>query len=115
MAGLAYTPPAATEVNEVQVVTVDATSGSFKLSFGGQQTGAIAENAPAAAVQTALRALSSIGGANVAVSGSDGGPYTVTFQNDLGEQNVAQMTADSTLLAGGTHTATVTTTQQGSA
>src|SRR5262249_26022791 len=38
----------------------------------------------AAQLQTALLALPTIGPGNVSVTGSTGGPYTITFQNTLG-------------------------------
>jgi hypothetical protein len=95
---------AAVDTNEVQTVTITGspTGGTFTLTFGGQTTGAIAYNAAASAVQTALEALSTIGVGNVVVSGSAGGPYTVNFVNDLGNTNVAAMTASGASLTGGT-------------
>ncbi len=99
--------------NEVQVVTVsNATGGTFTLTFDGQTTSAIPYNASASAVQDALLALSAIGPDDVAVTGNDGGPWTVTFQGDLGNQDVPEMTADGTNLVGGT--VSVSTTVNGS-
>jgi hypothetical protein len=103
-------------VNEVQVVTVNGTpdGGTFTISFNGYTTGDLAHNAAASAVQTALRALTSIASTNVAVTGSNGGPYTVTFQGALAGTNVPKMTADGTDLTGGTSpTVTVSVTTQG--
>ncbi|WP_280319880.1 hypothetical protein [Nocardia wallacei] len=90
--------------NEAQTVTVTGspTGGTFTLTYSGQTTSAIAYNASASTVQTALAALSNIGAGNVAVTGSNGGPYTVTFQGTLGSKNVAQMTASGASLTGGT-------------
>lgn len=100
--------------NEVQSVTLtSATGGTFTLSFGGQTTAAIAFNAAASAVQTALEALSTIGAGNVAVTGAAGGPYTVTFQNALGATDVAQMTASGALLTGTSPSVAVATTTPG--
>jgi hypothetical protein len=59
------------------------TSGNFTLTYGGQTTANIAYNASSASVQSALAALSSIPSGDVAVSGSAGGPYTVTFSGIL--------------------------------
>jgi hypothetical protein len=93
-------------VAEVQTVTLaNATGGTFALTLGSETTGVIAYNASAAAVQSALEALPSVGAGKAVVSGSAGGPYTVTFDRALG--NVAQMTGDAALLTSGT-TATVT-------
>ena len=98
--------------NEVQTLTVDATGGTYTLSFGGQTTSALAFNASASTIQTALRGLSSIGGTNVAVTGS--GPYTITFSGSLANTDVALITADSTSLTGNTHTASLVETTKGS-
>lgn len=89
-------------VNEVQRVAITGapTGGSFTLTFRGQTTAAIAFNALAAAVQSALEALTTIGTGNVAVVGT--GPYDVTFQGALAGTDVPMMTADETGLTGGT-------------
>ncbi len=58
-------------------------SGTFTLSWGGDTTSALAYNASAATVQTALNALASIttaGGVTVSAS-ADGGPYQITWNN----------------------------------
>ncbi|WP_280441196.1 hypothetical protein [Nocardia brasiliensis] len=85
--GLLYTRQY-TPINETQLVTLTGSPTSFKLAYLGVQTPDIAANATAAAVQTALAALSSIGSGNVAVTGAAGGPYTVTLQGALaGQEN----------------------------
>lgn len=88
--------------NEQVTVTLvgSPTGGTFTLTFGGQTTSAIAYNAAASAVQTALEALSTIGNGNVIVTGSAGGPYTVEFVNDLGRQGVGAVTGDGSSLTG---------------
>ncbi|HET6914972.1 MAG TPA: hypothetical protein VFH56_02670 [Acidimicrobiales bacterium] len=106
-----------TQTDEVQSVTISGapTGGTFTLTFNGQTTAGIAYNAAASAVQSALVALGNIGTGNVAVTGSAGGPYTVTFQGTLAGTDVAQLTANSAGLTGGTTpTVTVATTTQGS-
>jgi hypothetical protein len=65
-------------------ITGTPTGGTFTLTFAGQTTSGIAYNAAAAAVQTALAALSTVGVGNVTVSGSAGGPYTISFSNVTG-------------------------------
>jgi hypothetical protein len=75
--------------NEVQVVTLTgATAGTFTLTYSGQTTGAIAYNASAAAVQTALQALSNIGAGTsgtyatqeLTINGAaTGGTFTLSF------------------------------------
>jgi hypothetical protein len=100
--------------NEVQHIAVDATSGTFTITYGAQTTGPIAYNATTAVVQAALEALSSVGQGGILVGGS-ASAYDLTFQGQLGYRNVAQVTTDSTLLVGNTHTATPTTTTAGAA
>lgn len=102
--------------DEVQTATITGTptGGTFTLSFNNAETGNIAYNASAAAVQTALEALTNVGSGNVAVTGSAGGPYTITFQNDLGGQNVAALVSDPALLTGGTNPdVVIATTNEG--
>jgi hypothetical protein len=108
-----YGPYTGDSTDEVQTVT-EGGSGltSFTLTLSGHTTGSIAAAAAAATVQAALEALTNVGAGNVAVSGSAGGPYTVTFQGDLANTNVAQMTATPT---GGTGTVTVATQTAGGA
>lgn len=90
---------------EIQVVTVsNASGGTFTLAGSDP----IAFDAAAAAVQTALEEI--FGAGLVTVTGNAGGPYTVTFDNSLG--NVAAMAVvDSTTGAG--HSVVVTTSNQG--
>lgn len=98
--------------SEVQTVTITGspTGGSFTLTYAGQTTSAIAYNAAATAVQSALRALSNMPESGVSVTGSAGGPYTVTFADGA---NVAQMTATSSLTGGTTPGVTVATSTEG--
>lgn len=98
--------------NEVWTVAVDATGGTYTLTYGGQTTSNIAFDASAATVQAALEALSNVEVGDVSVSLS-GTTYTITTAALLGGQNLTAPTADSTLLTGGTHTATVATPTQG--
>jgi hypothetical protein len=85
---------------EVQTVTISGspTGGTFTLTANGNTSSGIAYNATAATVQTAIRALGGLY-AGVTVSGSAGGPYTVTFPANA--YNVAQMTASGAGLTGG--------------
>lgn len=87
--------------NRVQVVTITGTptGGTFTLSGNGATTAAIAYNAAAATVQTAIRTL---GGpfTLATVSGSAGGPYTVTL--GVGAVSPSPLTGSGALLTGGT-------------
>lgn len=99
---------------EVQTVTITGspTGGTFTLTYAGQTTATIVYNAAAGAVQSALEALSNVEVGDVTVSGSAGGPYTLTFAAALG--NVPQVTANGAALTGGTTPGvTVATTTQG--
>lgn len=101
--------------SEVQTLTVNATAGTYTITYSGQTTSAIAFNAVAATVQSALEALSNIAPGDVIVSGGVGAggggtPYTLTWNAGLG--NVAQPTT-TTSLTGGTSTATFATTTPG--
>lgn len=112
--GSVLTSDSATD--EVQTVTVaDATGGTFTLTFSGQTTAAIAYNATAAAVTSALEALSNIGAGDVGV-GRSGSVYTISFMGALADTNVAQLTADDSSLTGeegDTPSVTVATTTGG--
>jgi Flp pilus assembly protein TadG len=90
--------PAVPATNEVQKVTVTQAGGTFTLTFNGQTTADIAFDDDAGTVQTELRNLNNIGNNDVAVTKSpnnntQAGTYTITFQNGLGGQDVAQLTA----------------------
>jgi hypothetical protein len=104
-----------TPTNEVQTVTITGTptGGTFTLTFNGRTTTAIAYNAASSAVQTALQALSSIGAGNATVTGSAGGPYTVTFTGGLAATNVPPMTATAALTGGTTPGVTIATPTPG--
>lgn len=104
--------------NEIQTVTITGapTGGTFTLTYSAQTTGAIAYNATASTVQTALEALSNIAPGDVAVGGGPGPgtAYTVTFTGTFAGTDVTQMTASGVGLTGGTTpTVTVTTTTAG--
>jgi hypothetical protein len=104
--------------NEQQTVTITGTptGGTFALTYAGATTSNLAFNAAASAVQTALEALVNVGSGNVVVTGGPGPgtPYVVTFQNALGRQNVAQMTAAHAFTGGTSPAIAVTTTTAGS-
>jgi hypothetical protein len=105
----------ASAVNEIQTVTITGTptGGTFTLSYKGQTTTAIAYNAAAAAVQAALQALSTIGSGNATVSGSAGGPYTVTFVGALAGINVDQLGAVGSFTGGSSPAVAVVTATPG--
>jgi hypothetical protein len=119
-------------VSAVQQIKIAATGGTFTLSLEGQTTVPIAYDATPASVEAALNALSSIAGngGSVSVTGGPGdelgsSPYIVTFGGTL--RGVPEekclfgtfgcepnLTAESALLSGGAHTATITQSTVGS-
>jgi hypothetical protein len=84
---------------------------SWTATFGGQTTTSLDDDATAAQVEAALEALSTIGEGNVSVTG-DGiaTGLTVTFQGDLADTNVGNITTTPT---GGTGTVVVAVTTAG--
>lgn len=97
--------------SEVQRVSLGgATGGTFTLAFGANTTAALAWNISAAALLTALTGLASIGVGNVLVTLVSAGLYEIKFINTLGQQNVASLVIDATLLTGGGATAVTTPT-----
>ncbi|MFI5778698.1 phage tail tube protein [Nocardia sp. NPDC051570] len=70
-----------------------STGGTFTVTVDGQSTPGIAYNATAAAVKTALEALSTVGAGKAEVTGSAGGPYTVNLPG-----TVSTVTASGTSL-----------------
>lgn len=104
--------------NEVQQIAVNATGGTYTVTYSGQTTSAIAYNASAATLLAALEALSNIpaGALKVTqtVSASPAFTYTIEFGGSLGETNVAAVTTNVGSLTGGTSSATVTTPTAGS-
>lgn len=106
--------PYAGRSSEVQTVAITGgpTGGSFTLTFSGQTTAAIAYNATAAVVKTALEALSNVAVGDVTTTGGalPGTGVVVTFGGAYSGIDVAQMTANSASLTGGTTPTVAVTT-----
>jgi NHL repeat-containing protein len=107
----------ASAVDERQRLVIDATSGTFSLTFDGVTTAPIPHGASAFQIDDFLDALSSIGGdANVAVTGGNQidserkSPFVITFQGALAATDLVQMTVDPSKLEG---SAKVTTLADG--
>lgn len=105
-----------TGINEVQTVTIaNAAGGTFTLTAdigGAQTTAAIAYNATAAAVKSALEALSNIGVDDITVNkavATDGTTwtYTITFINNLAATNITQLTSSAASLTSNASTGEV--------
>lgn len=105
--------------NERQTLTVTGapTGGDFTITFGDQTTDAIAYNALASAVQTALEALSNIGDGNVVVTGGPlpAYPLTIQFTGALGGENVAAITTTNSFTGGTSPDTTIATATGGEA
>lgn len=98
--------------NETQTLTRTSTGGTFKLTFDGVgPTTAIDASAAltASVIELALEALANIDPVDVAVTGSAGGPFTVTFGGRYASENVPLLVVDNTLATGGTMVATAGT------
>lgn len=108
--------PTGTPANEVQTITINATGGTFTISFDFEgksgTTSALAWNASAAVVQAALEALPGIGAGNVSVTLA-ALVYTITFQGDLAKANMPAVVTNAAGLTGGAGTAVQATTTQG--
>jgi|GEM_PF-6194374 len=94
------------------VTITGETGGTFTISVtaGGstQTTSGIAYNATASTVSNALAALSNVGSGNVSVTGSAGGPYTITFAGYVGWLGAVKVAVDGTSLTGSSPAATAT-------
>lgn len=101
--------------NEVETLTVTGapTGGTFTITFSGQTTAAIAYNATAAAVQTALEGLSNVNPGDITVTGDAGGPWTLTFGGQYLGEDVTQVTTTESFTGGTTPDITVATTTAG--
>jgi hypothetical protein len=92
-----------TPVNAVQTISSNgASAGTFTLTFGGQTTAPIAYTATAAAVQTALQALSSVGNGNLLVTGgpANSAALTVTAAGTLAGAKIPLLAPDLSGLTG---------------
>lgn len=98
--------------NEVQAITIDATGGTFTVTFDGQTTTAIAFGASAATLLAALEALSNVEPGDVEVT-KVGSVFSVRFVGQYAGIDIDPMTTDDALLTGGAATAVVTTTTPG--
>ena len=89
--------------DEVQTLTITGipTGGTFSLSYNGTVVAsAIPYNATGATLQTALESYFGVG--NITVTGSAGGPYTVTFTLLWGAMDVALLVLSTNAFTGGT-------------
>lgn len=100
-------------VTEVQTITFDTVpdGGAWKITYGGNESGELAFNANAAAVQTALRLLAGL--STVTVAGDYTTGLAVTMTGVVGDASALSVTSN-TLVTGATPvTPTVTETTKG--
>jgi hypothetical protein len=97
----AYLPQVPEDGQQLVTITGAPSGGTFTLGYEGTSGAALASNATATAVQTALRAIAAIGSSGVSVRGRPGGPYTATFQGTL-QTDAGPLTLDNNSLTGGT-------------
>lgn len=100
-------------VNEVQTVTLDATPevGTFTLTYDAETTAAIAYDADAAAITSALEATAAFETGDVSVDRT-GNVITITYQGGLAAMSLPEITADSSLKQDAS-TISVSVTQSG--
>lgn len=94
-------------VSVTTYTTANDANGNPVTTANTQTTAGVAYNASAATLQTAIRGLSNVGGTLATVTGSAGGPYTITFDASLGQVAVA---SDGTSLTGGSSPTATTAT-----
>ena len=89
--------------DEVQSIDITGspTGGTFRLAYGVYETGDIAYDADATAVQTAILATNGFESGEVAVTGSNPN-FSATFGGNKGKRNVDQFTLAENELTGGT-------------
>lgn len=102
--GLVFRHRVLANLYKVSTITISATGGTFTVSYKGQTTSALAYNASASTVQTAIQGLSTVGASNATVALS-GSVYTVTLADALAPYG--EITTDPASLTGGSQTAAV--------
>lgn len=105
-------------VSAVQSIAVDATGGTFTVTFEGGTTAAIKFNATPVEFEEALEVLPALDNNKFEVTGGPGNaghtkPYVITFKGGLANQPVGAITTGVGSLTGGAGTAAVTQTVAG--
>ena len=109
------TPLLSTGTSEVQALAITGTptGGTYTLTFNGETTAAIAYNAVAATIQTALINLAAFVTGDVVVTGTAPN-FTITFGGNYASTDVPLITTTSSLTGGTSPAVTVTLTTSGS-
>jgi hypothetical protein len=79
-------------------ITVDATDGTMVFDFDGAKTAPLDHDVSTAALQVALRALATINGTHVTVTGSAGTSYVLDYSGNLGKLDVPLVEVDDAAL-----------------
>jgi hypothetical protein len=103
------------KANEVESIKVNATGGTFTITYAGETTEPIPWNATAGEVQAALVALAAVEPGDITVLGGPGGthPYTLLFGGKLAGQAITPVTTDRSGLTGGKKLASVVVLRPG--
>ncbi len=110
---LAGTPTNGTTAVFTLTISGTPAGGTYRLGAGSKITTALAYNASNTDIQTALRALSTIGAGNVTVTGG-GTPFTMTMSGTLVKSDFGPIyVANSSLTGGSSPLATVAETTPG--
>lgn len=114
-ADVAPDQPACLSETQQIAITGTPTGGTFTLTFDGQTTASIAYDAAAAAVQSALLALSNLAPGDVVATGGTlpGTPVQVAFGGAYAGTNVPVLTATASLTGGTTPAVVITTITEG--
>lgn len=107
--------PLTNVANELVSVDVNATGGTFTLTFGGQTSGNIAYDATPATIKTAIELLSTVDANDWLVSGGPGktGGGKPYYFASASLANEGAWTTNATSLSGGAGTATVVVEEAG--
>jgi hypothetical protein len=97
--------------NEAEKITVNATGGTFTITYEGETTAPIAYNASTGEVQAAIDSLPAAK-ASIGVVGAPG-TYTLVFGGALGERSINPVTTNRAGLTGGARLATVVVLRPG--
>lgn len=103
--------------SEVDTFTINGSpaGGHCTVTLDGVTSGQITTATTAAQLQTLLEDMASIGAGNVVVTGSAGGPWTITFQNDKAGLNVDAFTHTDSFTGGSSPALAIATTTAGGA
>lgn len=105
--------PAGTIATAVTFDSVTLSASATATSVGASISTDLSSNSTAAVVQKALRALTSMVGPNVTVSGAAGGPWTLDYAGALSGIDLPQLSGDGSGLTGPSPALGIATTRDG--